>query len=72
MTAVRTSRRGKVKTGPQAEKGADMEKMKENDGKDTAVQVRDYQTELEQIMRSNVSLSSLVSTSKEDAISFSW
>lgn len=32
-----------------------MEKMRENDGKDTAVQVRDYQTELEQIMRSNVS-----------------
>ena len=55
MTAVRTYRRGKVKTGSQAEKGADMEKMKENDGKDTAVQVRDYQTELEQIMRSNVS-----------------
>lgn len=55
VTAVRTYRRGKVKTGPQAEKGADMEKMKENDGKDTAVQVRDYQTELEQIMRSNVS-----------------
>ena len=32
-----------------------MEKMMENDGRDTAVQVRDYQTELEQIMRSNVS-----------------
>ena len=51
VRAVRTYRRGKVKTGSQAEKGADMEKMREND----AVQVRDYQTELEQIMRSNVS-----------------
>ena len=32
-----------------------MEKMNENETKDMAVQVRDYQTELEQIMRSNVS-----------------
>ena len=32
-----------------------MEKMNENETKDVAVQVRDYQTELEQIMRSNVS-----------------
>ena len=40
-----------------------MEKMNENETKDVAVQVRDYQTELEQIMRSNVSPRVL----KEDA-----